>query len=159
MPPGYSSAPNQSFVSATFDNPPLLNRKLWLKRIILIVIVIIVIIVGLKIFLPDNSPNGIASRFVNDIVADKAAQAYSLTTPGFKAETSASDWTAIVKNLSSAYTGKPKSVSPVGSYKTTDAEQAVFEISGNGNEFKLTVKMEYYTGHWRVYNFIASLAS
>jgi hypothetical protein len=159
MPPEINSASNQPYISPTFSIDPTQKRKLWIKRIIIVLFVIIVIVVSLKIFLPNNNPDNIASRFINDIAADKASQSYALTTPSFQSETSASDWAATVKTLSSVYSSKPKLTSPIVSYNDTELLKAGFSVSGQGEEFNLSVSMKYSDNHWRVYNFTAILVN
>ncbi len=157
MPPGFNGPANKSYVSGTTNRPPL-RLKLLITRIILGVVILIVIILGISLLLPDNSPDGVATRFVNDVVANKAASAYSLTSPSFRSETSATSWTTFVSSLSSAYSGKPKLVSSIAkNVSKTKRPEAIFIETGTAGTYDLQVFLEY-SNKWQVNYFNATLS-
>jgi uncharacterized membrane protein YvbJ len=156
MPPGFNGNTNQAFVSSVIDQPR--SRRKLLRWIIFGIVIIVAIIIGLKFFLPDNSPDGVATRFVNDIVADKPSQAYSFTSSSFKADTSIKDWTPFVKSLSSSYTTKPKLFTAISSSVSVNTSPvAVFRVSSPNGTYNLMVYMGYNNNHWQVSYFNVSL--
>lgn len=126
------------------------------KLTIVLLIFLALIVVGLKLLLPDNSPKGIANRFVSDIVAGQAAEAYALTSSGFKDQITSNQWSNDVSVLHATYTSKATMESSSSNFSPNSVPVVTFVVSGSRNKYKLTVFLTYVDKRWQVQYFSSS---
>lgn len=156
MPPVNDTQYNQPYVGSAPSYSSRTRRNILLKRVLAGLLVIILAIIALNIFLPNNSPDGVATRFVDDIAANKPTPAYNLASTSFQSEISATAWARTVASLSSAYSTKPKLTKAVTKVTKASLPIVVFTASGQGGNYKLEVFLQYSNNRWQVYYFNAS---
>jgi hypothetical protein len=136
--------------------PSKLRRSV--KLLVVVTVAAIMIIIALKLLLPDNSPSGIATRFVDYITSDQANNSYALTSSAFRSQTSSSQWSQIVSSLHSSYAGNPKLQSSSNVVSTTSEPEVVFTVRGadSVSSYTLTVDLVNVGGKWQVNYFNSS---
>ncbi len=138
-------AMSPSFTGSTTTKHNRTRR--WLVWTVVVGLVLALVFIAFTVYKSiNNTPQKVSSDFLNGIIANKAGDSYSLTSPSFRLSTTSDEWQRQVLILSSTYKQPLTYEKEAKTHdSTTGAEiiQDLYKVGGTDNSYNIVVNSVY----------------